>query len=242
MKFFYPVILFALSCGIAGGQRLTDPLEPVLNFSDSWNPKQENARTSGDASASESGQERVSFQTTLGPKKIISDIYLPKLSGSSLVSLYRKYTGRRVIASAVAVKAEFSLVYKASPQDPITYAQAAEFIKSSAIIKGFTFILHPGEPNLDIFTPIGGIRPIRCGSTVLDENTSLPEGDEFISYVMTLKHLEPKKAVAIFARTVGDSDHPGTISEVPNTSKIIVTQRISIIRKLVTLKNEIDRP
>ena len=45
----------------------------------------------------------------LGDTKIIDDINEPKLSGNALAGLYRKYTGRRVIVSAAAATAEFSL-------------------------------------------------------------------------------------------------------------------------------------
>ena len=58
----------------------------------------------------------------LGDNKIVEDIIEPKLSGTALAGLYRRYTGRRVIVSAAASIAEFSFVQDATPKDPLTYA------------------------------------------------------------------------------------------------------------------------
>jgi hypothetical protein len=59
---------------------------------------------------------------------------------------------------------------------------------------------------------------------------------------MTLKHLKPHEAVAIFTQSIGEFDKYCSIAVVPNASAIVVTQRTSIIRKVITLKNEKDKP
>ncbi len=70
----------------------------------------------------------------LGDTKIVEDIIEKKLSGDALAGLYRRYTGRRVIVSTAASAAEFSFVQEASPQDPLTYAQAAELLRKAAVL------------------------------------------------------------------------------------------------------------
>ena len=86
----------------------------------------------------------------MGQTKIIADINEPKLSGTALAGLYRKYTGRRVIVSAAAATAEFSFVQEATPQDPLTFAEAAELLKKAATIENFVFVPDVEDPNLDI--------------------------------------------------------------------------------------------
>lgn len=178
----------------------------------------------------------------LGQTKIPADINEPKLSGNALAGLYRIYTGRRVIVSAAAAAAEFSFVQEASPQDPLTYAEAAELLKKAATIEGFVFVPDAENPNLDILTHTSGIRPTNRGVAVYNENDTLPEGDAVISYVMTLNYIKPAEAVNTFTQIIGQFGAYGSIAAVANASAVVITENTSLIRKLIDLKKEIDKP
>ena len=179
----------------------------------------------------------------LGENKIVEDIIEPKLSGTALAGLYRKYTGRRVIVSAAAATAEFSFVQEASPQDPLTYAEAAELLKIAATIENFVFVPDEQNPSLDILTlSTGGIRPTGRGVDVYNENDTLPEGDAVISYVMTLNYIKPAEAVNTFTQIIGQFGAYGSIAAVSNASAVVITENTSLIRKLIDLKKEIDKP
>jgi len=179
----------------------------------------------------------------LGETKITEDITEPKLTGTALAGLYRKYTGRRVIVSTAASAAEFSFVQEASAQDPLSYEKAAELLKKAATIEGFVFVPDPTDPNLDILTSVtGGIKPITRGVQVYTESDALPEGDALISYVMNLSYIKPDEAERTFIKIIGELGANGTIASVPNASAIVITDNTSLIRKLVDLKKEIDKP
>ncbi|MCX6867193.1 MAG: hypothetical protein NTV46_13425 [Verrucomicrobia bacterium] len=179
----------------------------------------------------------------LGDNKIVEDIIEPKLSGTALAGLYRRYTGRRVIVSAAASIAEFSFVQDATPKDPLTYAQAAELLKKAATIENFIFVPDEQDPNLDILTlATGGIRPPGRGVAVYNENDAMPEGDAVISYVMTLSYIKPAEAVNTFTQIIGQFGAFGSIAAVPNASAVVITENTSLIRKLIDLKKEIDKP
>jgi type II secretion system protein D len=178
----------------------------------------------------------------LGDTKIITDINEPKLSGNALAGLYRTYTGRRVIVSAAASVAEFSFVQEATPQDPLTFADAAELLKKAATIEGFVFVPDAENPNLDILTHTSGIRPTNRGVAVYNENDTLPEGDAVISYVMTLSYIKPAEAVNTFTQIIGQFGAYGSIAAVANASAVVITENTSLIRKLIDLKKEIDKP
>jgi general secretion pathway protein D len=178
----------------------------------------------------------------LGQTKIIADINEPKLTGNALSGLYRTYTGRRVIVSAAASVAEFSFVQEATPQDPLTFAEAAELLKKAATIEGFVFVPDAENPNLDILTHTSGIRPTNRGVSVYNENDTLPEGDAVISYVMTLSYIKPAEAVNTFTQIIGQFGAYGSIAAVANASAVVITENTSLIRKLIDLKKEIDKP
>jgi general secretion pathway protein D len=181
--------------------------------------------------------------STLGDTKITEAIVEPKLSGTALANLYRKYTGRRVIVSAAASSAEFSFVQDASVEDPLTYAEAAELLKKAATIENFVFVPDGADSNLDILTlATGGIRPTNRGVAVFTENDPLPEGDAVISYVMNLKYIKPDEALRTFTQIIGQFGAYGSIAAVPNAASVVITENTSLIRKLIDLKAEIDKP
>ncbi len=179
---------------------------------------------------------------SLGETKITEPIEQPKLSGDELAGLYRKYTGRRVIPTSAASTAEFRFVQDASPKDPLTYAEAAELLKIAATLEGFVFVPHGQDPNLDILTANGGVRPPAVGVAIYNENDTLPEGDAVVSYVMNLSYIKPAEAVNTFTQIIGQFGAYGSIAPVPNASAVVITENTSLIRKLIDLKKEIDKP
>ena len=181
--------------------------------------------------------------SNLGQTLITEPIEELKLSGDALAGLYRKYTGRRVIVSTAASTAEFRFVQDASANDPLTFAQAAELLKKAATIENFVFVPDEQDPSLDILTlSTGGIRPTGRGVAVYNENVPLPDGDAVISYVMTLSYIKPAEAVNTFTQIIGQFGAYGSIAPVPNASAVVITENTSLIRKLIDLKKEIDKP
>jgi type II secretion system protein D len=172
----------------------------------------------------------------LGETKIEEPIEKPTLNGTELAALYRKYTGRRVIVAAAAVAAEFAFVQDASPEDPLTYAQAAELLKKAASIENFVFVPDEKTPNLDILNVAA--RPVGTAYDVLNENDPLPEGDAVVSYVMTFKHIKPEVAAQAFTQIVGAFGTYGSIA--PLNGSVVITENTSLIRRLIKLKAEID--
>jgi type II secretion system protein D len=179
----------------------------------------------------------------LGETKITEPIEELKLSGDALAGLYRKYTGRRVIVSSAASTAEFRFVQDASIKEPLTFTQAAELLKKAATIENFVFVPDEQDPSLDILTlSTGGIRPTGRGVAVYNENSPLPDGDAVISYVMTLSYIKPAEAVNTFTQIIGQFGAYGSIAPVPNAAAVVITENTSLIRKLIDLKKEIDKP
>ena len=179
----------------------------------------------------------------LGDTLITEPIEEPKLSGDALAALYGKYTGRRVIVSSAASTAEFRFIQDASPKNPLTYATAAELLKIAATIENFVFVPDEQYPNLDILTlSTSGIRPTGRGVDVYNEDSVLPEGDAVISYVMSLNYIKPAEAVNTFTQIIGQFGAFGSIAPVPNAAAVVITENTSLIRKLIDLKKEIDKP
>ncbi|QTN31807.1 hypothetical protein HZ994_05515 [Akkermansiaceae bacterium] len=179
----------------------------------------------------------------LGDTVINESIEELKLSGQALADLYRLYTGRRVIVSSAASQAEFQFIQYASPQDPLTYREAAELLKKAATIENFIFVPATDLPGVDYLTlATAGVKPAGIGIGVYTENDTLPEGDAVISYVMSLSYIKPDEAVRTFTQIIGQFGAFGSIAAVPNAASVVITENTSLIRKLIDLKAEIDKP
>jgi len=177
----------------------------------------------------------------LAERKITEPIIEPKLSGNDLAGKYRVFTGRRVIVSAAAAAAEFAFVQDASPADPLTYAEAAKLLKMAALIEGFVFV--PADDGVDkLMFSAASAGPKQEGIEVYNDNDVLPDEDRVISYVMSLKFLKPDEAVRVFTTIIGQFGSYGSIAAITNTSAVIITEKTSLIRKLLDLKAEIDKP
>lgn len=174
---------------------------------------------------------------------IVEDIEYIALSGNDLAGLYRKYTGRRVIVSSAAAKAEFEFIQPASPQNPLTYAQAAALLKKAATFENFIFVPDATDPNLDFLTlASSGASGKGRGFPLYTETDTLPEGDAVIIYVMNLNYIKPDEAVRTFTQIVGQFGTYGSIAAVPNAASVIITENTSLIRKLIDIKAQIDKP
>jgi len=179
----------------------------------------------------------------LGNTLIKESIEQLKLSGDDLADLYRKYTGRRVIVASSAAAAEFRFVQPASPQDPLTYREAAELLKKAATIESFIFVPAGDGSKLDYLTlATAGLKPTGIGVKVYTENDELPVGDAVISYVMPLQYIKPDEAVRTFTQIIGQFGAFGSIAAVPNAASVVITENTSLIRKLIDLKAQIDKP
>lgn len=174
----------------------------------------------------------------LGENKIVEPVEYPTLSGTELAALYRSYTGRRIIVAAAAAAAEFSFVQDASPQDPLTYAQAAKLLRKAANLEGFVFVQDQEDPNLELLDI--NKRPTGNGFDIYNESDELPQGDSVISYVMTFKHIKPETAAQAFTQIIGQFGTYGTVA--PMNGSVIITENTSLIRRLIKLKAEIDKP
>ncbi|MEK7949909.1 type II secretion system protein GspD [Luteolibacter soli] len=175
---------------------------------------------------------------TPDPRSIKQEGYLePKINGERLAEIYSELTGRRVTVSNAAITAEFRFVQ----QGPITYGEAAELLKVAAVMEGFVFI--PSGENHDrlvysqnVATPGG--EHLRTVTDAAD----LPEGEEVVTYVMQLKHIKPDEVVRTFTAVVKQFGNFGSVAAVPNAACVLITEKSSLIRRLIELQDVIDVP
>ena len=172
------------------------------------------------------------------PGQVIrEDMIHPKLTGDELADLYFKFTGRRVTVSVAASSAEFRFIQRA----PMTYEVAAQLLKNAALLEGFVFVPDVNMANHDILVlATAGANHLQRGVEVVIDEADLPNDDRVVSYVMNLKHIKPEEIVRTFTTIVGQMGAYGSITPVPNAGSVVITEKTSLIRRLIQLKDEID--
>ena len=165
------------------------------------------------------------------------DQIFPKLTGDELADLYFRFTGRRVTSSVEAASAEFRFIQRA----PLTYGEAAQLLKRAALLQGFVFVPDANMANHDILVvATAGANPKGEGLEVVIDAADLPEDDRVVSYVMPLDFIKPDEIVRTFTTVVGQFGPYGSITPVPNAGAVVITEKTSLIRRLIELKEKID--
>lgn len=174
----------------------------------------------------------------VNPNQILrEDQIFANLTGEDLADLYTRYTGRRVTVSAAASTAEFRFVQKA----PLTYGQAAQLLKKAALLEGFVFVPDVNMRGHDVLViATGGANPRGEGLEIIIDSADLPQDDRIVSYVMNLKFIKPDEIVRTFTAVVGQFGPYGSITPINNAGAVIITEKTSLIRRLIELKEEID--
>ncbi|MFM2220532.1 MAG: hypothetical protein RLZZ553_280 [Verrucomicrobiota bacterium] len=161
----------------------------------------------------------------------------PKLNAEGLGYIYRQLTGRRVVMTAEVKDLE---IYFVQPP-PITYGEATDMLKAACLMHGFVFA--PGGDGWDkLTTATQGPKPGTGDIPLVTSPLALPDGDEVVRYVMTLKYMKPDEVSRVFQTVVTQFNSFGSIVAVPNASALIITENTSLIRSLIELQAKIDVP
>lgn len=160
-----------------------------------------------------------------------------KLNAEGLGYLYRQLTGRRVVMTAEVKDLE---IYFVQPP-PITYGEATDLLKASCLMHGFVFT-QGGEDWDKLTTANQGPKPGTGDIPLITSPLGLPDGDQVVRYVMTLKYMKPEEVSRVFQTVVTQFNSYGSVVAVPNASALIITENTSLIRALIELQARIDVP
>lgn len=151
-----------------------------------------------------------------------------------ILSEYEKLTGKRIIRDAAVEDAFLSIETNAS----MTRAEAAEFIEKSLLLNGF--VLVPSGP--DSMKVISESKMPRSeGVPVVLHPENLPEGDQLVTYVMSLTHVRGEQVVDAF-RAISPSHSYGEITVLPDGASLAITDNSAVIRRYIELQEFVDVP
>lgn len=166
--------------------------------------------------------------------QIKGSIEQPAMTGDIMASLYRTWTGKRVIVSQAAQAKTISFIQPG----PLSYDEAARLLEKAALLEGLAFV--PSGPN-EVKLLVAG-NSGKNGPPLVTRIEDLPEGEQLVTYVMTLENIKPEEAMNIFQGATKGLSEGGVIIPVPNTSSLIITENSALIKTLHELKEKIDKP
>lgn len=196
--------------------------------------------TKAAAERSLAGSEKVNLdpdEVAHGPGEILIKENITVLDAAKI---YERHSGNRVIMDKEIAEKELSF----SLQGPLTNGEKAKFLQLTLLAEGFAIVPIPGEEEVvrivesGPITTSGGL----LGKPIWFEGDELPGGDEIIMFVMIFENISPEEGLQAFQSEFGAQTESEMITAVPIDSRLIITEPISLVRKMLEIKERIDVP
>ena len=153
---------------------------------------------------------------------------------SSILDIYEQLSGKHLIRDS-GLNALPPISLNATG---VSKAEMLKLIESALLVNGVAIIPVDAKTVQVVTTGKNlGSEGIKLYANAED----LPKGDEVVSYYMPLSYLNPQEAFGIFEAHA--PAHPyGSYVPAPTAQAIVLTEKVSVIRQLVALKELIDVP
>ncbi len=163
-------------------------------------------------------------------------VNFPDTTLTQILLNYERLSGKRLIKDVNLAGQNMSIVVA----EPVTKSEAIRIIEATLLLNNYALIPF-GEDQMKVVNIQNGKNPRSEGVAIYTTPSALPEGDQVVSYFMTLKYSDSTQAALQLQQSF--VPHPyGIIFPVPNAQAIIVTESTSVIRRLLELKELIDVP
>ena len=155
---------------------------------------------------------------------------------------YESLTGNHLIRTP---NLEATVTIVQNPDKDMTTAEAINFIRTALFYHGIAIL--PESPGVERVISWQGQAPFNlpAGDASLQPElynnpSELPEGREFVNYAMQLDHVGAEDAAQQFALLM--PPQTGRYTPIPNSSTVIVSETVPVVRTLIAFKEKIDVP
>jgi len=170
----------------------------------------------------------------LAERLVDEQVMMPAMTGEIIRRHYEKWTGKRVIVSNAALGRSIVFIHK----PPLTYAEAAQLLEKTCLLEGIVFV--PSGRNEVKMVLADDVKP--QGVQLYKEAELLPQGDDVVSYLMKFEHISAEDAQRAFSSVSGNVKPHGSVTVIDNINSIIFTEKASLVRSLLDVKEVIDIP
>lgn len=153
-----------------------------------------------------------------------------------ILEIYQELTGKKIIRDP---KLE-GVILSMDTGGEMPKAQVIEFIEKSLLISGYA-IVPSGEQMVKVLAFEAGRLPSTEGVDMILDASRLPQGDQVVSYLLPLQHLDADEAGQALSQVI--TLHPyGKILAVPKASALVITENSTTIRAIIDLVRQVDTP
>ncbi|MEO0446175.1 MAG: secretin N-terminal domain-containing protein [Verrucomicrobiota bacterium] len=176
------------------------------------------------------------MQPPLSAQQALDDVTLQFANAplSFILLEYEKLTGKRIIRDMDVEGAELTIESGQS----LSRSEAARFIEKNLMLNGF--VLLPSGPD-EVKIIAAQKEPRREGAPVIMGPEWLPEGDELVTYIMSLDFARAEDVLRVF-QAIAPTHEYGEAVVLPDGNTLAITENSALIRKYLELKKHIDVP
>jgi general secretion pathway protein D len=151
-----------------------------------------------------------------------------------VLRLYETLTGTKLVMdNFVQGKVNINLA-KEVPAD-----EAIKIIEMNLLMNGFSLV--PAED--DIVKVIGtGKNPRTSGIPVVSDESDIPPGEHVISYLFKLRYADPTELQQVLSQYLSPPQPYTSFLALPKSGSLLVTENTAVIRKLVSVIDQVDIP
>ncbi len=148
---------------------------------------------------------------------------------------YEEWTGLKVIRDANIE----SVTVTIETTGELPKEQAIRYLEASLLLNGYAFV--PAGPGFVKILAADAKRPSTEGTTLYTEENELPGNEEVITFIATLKHLNPEDAVKAIDQVVPRHSY-GLVQAVDNMRALVIVENSVTIRTILAVLKKLDVP
>ena len=158
----------------------------------------------------------------------------PNSDVADVLRLYETLTGTKLVMdNFVQGKVNINLAKEVPAEE------AVKIIEMNLLMNGFSLV--PAEG--DIVKVIGtGKNPRTAGIPVVSDESDIPPGEHVISYLFRLRYADPTELQQVLSQYLSPPQPYTSFLALPKSGSLLVTENTAVIRKLVSVIDQVDIP
>jgi general secretion pathway protein D len=157
----------------------------------------------------------------------------------TILQEYEQLTGKTLIEDS-------NLLTNAAPitisvPDQVRRSQVIRLIEAALLLNNYALIPGPSSNSVKVINLNTGKNPRSEGVRLYTTPESLPDGDQIVSYYMSLSHISAAEALTVFQTHILPRAYSSFVP-VNSAQAILITESTNVIRQLISLRDLIDVP
>ncbi len=234
LKVFHVIGVFLAIISLASAQEEANP--PVPDETDAVQETDVAPDPASTAGAVAAATPRQSLRTMPSPAGAATPVRLqyPNSDVVDVLRLYEQLTGKKIVMDNFVQGKVNIVINKAVPPE-----EAIKIIQMNLLMNGFSLV--PAEG--DIVKVIGtGKNPRTAGIPVISEEADIPAAEEVVSFLFKLRYADPTELQQVLSQYLSPPQPYTSFLALPKSGSLLVTESTAVIRKLVTIIDQVDIP